>query len=681
LNKAELRQKAEQLLSVSGPTLERVTFEPAALERELTVHEIELEVQNDELRRHRIELEEARARAEVFFTQAPVACLLLDRRTRILEANAAAEALLARPKLELEQMLLCDLIVEPSHAVRFRMQLGRLGENGSALQLVAAVKQGRGGRAPVIVEAMTVGESFACWLTTAPDLTLRDRSEEREQQAELNEARCRFDLLSSTIEDAVFILQPSTMRLVYLSPAFERIFKRSVTEASAPGVDPMAWVHPDDRTHARSCVAAIARGEPLDVECRILQPEGTLRVVRVRTSAGSDQDRVVGIVTDLTQEQALEDEVQQIQRMQSIGALASGIAHDFNNMLMGIIGFGNIATGRLDSAHPARPVIERIIDVAGRGKALTRQLLEFSRKRRPERIPVELDTVVGESAPLIETLVGEHIQVSIRTEAIGCRVRTDPCEIEQVLMNLASNARDAMSRGGRLFIETKESAIRSSDFANLPRGRYATLNVRDTGCGMDQATLARVFEPFFTTKEGGTGLGLANAMGIVKRTGGRMFVSSKIGVGTTFTIVLPVEPATADIELPGLPEGPATILIVEDDPVVRATVAHYIENLGYTPIVAANAAEAKRALQERDTEIEVLLTDVMLPNEIGPDLAAAVRRDFPDVRVIYMSGHDRDELFKMQCIDRETPLLYKPFDQRHLALVLHRLLAPRSMQP
>jgi len=243
-------------------------------------------------------------------------------------------------------------------------------------------------------------------------------------------------------------------------------------------------------------------------------------------------------------------------------------------------------------------------------------------------------------------------------------------------MNLATNARDAMPNGGVLEITTQEMLVRPDGNRDLPPGRYAEIVVRDTGCGIDQSTLSRIFEPFFTTKHSGrgTGLGLSNIQAIAQRMGGRVFIASTVGVGTTVTILLPIVPETSEIPMPREYGRESTILVVEDDPNVRTTVAHYIEDLGYRSLVAANAMEAKRIAHERGDRIDVLLTDVMLPQQLGTDLAREIRDELPNVQVAFMSAHEREELVDRNRIDPETPLLQKPFDQRALARILHRLL-------
>ncbi len=517
-------------------------------------------------------------------------------------------------------------------------------------------------------------------LATAQDriVVVRDLTEGSRVERRLEEALERFRQITEQVDDLFFIVEPATWRPVYLSPAFEPICGRDPAVALEHPEGCIDLIHPQDRDRCLDALETFRRGDPLDLEFRIVRSDGEVRTLRARAHHVAGEERVAGVATDVTQERALEQDLQQSQRLEAIGNLASGIAHDFNNLLMGVVGFASIALQRLDPSHGAYPMVRRVVEVTSRGKTLTRQLLDFSRKRQPERVSLDIDAVVDACAPLLETLVGEHIEVLVQTEALGCRVKADVGEIEQILMNLAANSRDSMPGGGTLEIRTKEIVIRPDDPSGLTKGRYAELVVRDTGSGMDGATASRLFEPFFTTKAigRGTGLGLFNVRTLVKRMGGAIRVASRLGVGTTFTILIPAVPETGDLELPADMVGPkeGTILAVEDDPLVRTTVAHYLENLGFRVLVAAGPREAVRLAQEYGASIDVLLTDIMMPQQLGSDLARTIQNEHPHVRVAYMSAHEREELLEAGRIEPGAPLLQKPFDQRSLAMLMHRLM-------
>jgi signal transduction histidine kinase/CheY-like chemotaxis protein len=433
-------------------------------------------------------------------------------------------------------------------------------------------------------------------------------------------------------------------------------------------------VHPEDRPRAISAAVAFTRGDPFDLELRIVRPgDGEARIVRVRAFPMTQQGLVAGIATDVTEERHLEEELRHAQKMEAVGALASGTAHDFNNLLMGVVGFATIALGRLDATNPARAEIKRVVDIAMRGRVLTQQLLDFSRKRPRQAAPFEIDGAVLNCKPLLETLVGEAIHVVIRCNAGRARVRANAGEIEQILMNHATNARDSMPKGGTLLVTTSEVFQTESD-SELAPGRYVAISVRDSGAGMDPETKKRIFEPFFTTKSAGTGLGLSSSMGIVRRMGGTIRVDSALGSGSTFTIFIPAVPETSEIALEEHVSDRGCVLVVEDDLVVRECVGQYLECIGYEPLIASDIEHALRLVGEQGEHIEVLLTDVMMPRRLGGDLAREVRKALPAIRVLYMSAHPREDLVEQERIERDAMLIQKPFDQRRLALSLHRLL-------
>ena len=388
----------------------------------------------------------------------------------------------------------------------------------------------------------------------------------------------------------------------------------------------------------------------------------------------ADQNRITGILHDMTEELRLQAELRQAQRLEAIGTLASGVAHDFNNLLMGVGGCAQLALRRLDPEHEAYGYLRRAVDAILRGANLTRQILRFSDTRRSTDDPVELDAVVMGARDLIHSLVGEQIALSVIAGAPGLAIAADPGDLEQVLLNLASNARDAMPNGGLLVFRTEPQ-----------QGGMVALSVRDTGMGMSEETKRRIFEPFFTTKEvgKGTGLGLSTVFAVIRRMGGTISIDSALGEGTTFTLSLPVviaEPSTNEEGYTDAASGAGqTILIVDDDPLIRMTVETHVQSLGYRALTASSVTDALRIYTE-NAPIDVVLTDVMMPGLLGSDLGRILQKSAPELAVIFMSAHPRHDLVERGYLQAGARILAKPFDARELGGALQHALQdkPRS---
>jgi two-component system, cell cycle sensor histidine kinase and response regulator CckA len=356
-------------------------------------------------------------------------------------------------------------------------------------------------------------------------------------------------------------------------------------------------------------------------------------------------------VENITEQRLLEEQFRQAQKMEAIGRLAGGVAHDFNNLLMIMTSYAQlIEDGVTDSAKVMRYATQ-IQDAARKAASVTRQLLAFSRKQIQELRILNLGVVVSEFGKMLPQLLGEDVDLVVKAAVEECLVYADRGQIEQVIMNLAVNARDAMPQGGKLIIETAivqlDEQYSRQHAVQVPSGTFAMLAVSDTGLGMDAKTQARIFEPFFTTKEPGkgTGLGLATVYGIVKQSNGAVWVYSEIGKGTTFKVYLPlartameVEPPRATEEGP-IPGGSETILLVEDEPRLRAASREFLEAKGYRILEASTGAEALSICQAHDGSIDLLITDIILPGISGIELATCVSKTLPEMRIVYMSGY------------------------------------------
>jgi CheY-like chemotaxis protein len=357
--------------------------------------------------------------------------------------------------------------------------------------------------------------------------------------------------------------------------------------------------------------------------------------------------------------------------MEAIGRLAGGIAHDFNNLLMVMIGRADLLLVQMKEGDPALKAIEEIQKAAWRAASLTRQLLAFSRKQRLEPKILNLNHSVADMEKMLRRLIGEHITMTVETDPQLGNIKADPGGIEQVLMNLCVNARDAMPNGGSINISTAGAEFDvpfPMRHGTLAPGRYLLLAVSDTGAGMDSATQARIFEPFFTTKEPGkgTGLGLSTVYGIVQQSGGAVSVYSEPGRGTAFKIYFPVVEEAADSASrraadASLPRGTETILLVEDEDAVRTIASEYLTVAGYTVLEARNSAQALELSNTHRGAIHLLLTDVILPGMSGRELAERLRADRPRLRVLYLSGYTADVTIAQGLLPAGSPLIEKPF--------------------
>ena len=436
-------------------------------------------------------------------------------------------------------------------------------------------------------------------------------------------------------------------------------------------------VHPDDREALSAAgQAAIEQGRPFEMEHRILWPDGTVRWVHERGTVLRDAQerplRMIGTVQDITERRLLEDQLRQSQKMEAIGRLAGGIAHDLNNALTAIAGYAELALGELKAETIARADVEEIRRAAERAGSVTRQLLAFSRKQLIEARVFDLNETVAAIARLLSRLLGPDVRVSPHLASAAVPVRADPGQVEQAIINLAVNARDAMPAGGEITLTTSREAI-DDEFARthvpMTPGQYALLRVADTGHGMTHEVQARIFEPFFTTKEigKGTGLGLSLVYGTLKRSGGFIFVDSEVGRGTTFNLYFPA--AQFEAPAPGPPAGRSarargneTVLVVEDETSVRNLIASALKNDGYDLLLAGSAEEAMSIADTLDAPIDLLLTDAILPGRSGVELVEELTKRRPGLRVLLMSGYTEETL----SMGSGMALLQKPFTPREL---------------
>jgi PAS domain S-box-containing protein len=544
------------------------------------------------------------------------------------------------------------------------------------------------------------GRWVECRISPAPDdgglyvcctdVTARQRAQDAHARAEAHYRR-----LADTAPYAIYALDAAG-HFVEVNPAARRLL--GLPDATALGRHFLEVLHPDDHARASAAFGALLSREAqdLEIELRAQRPDGTVRDLSVTCTAileGGQVAGVHGIARDVTDQLRLAEELRQAQKMEAVGRLAGGIAHDFNNLLTALKGHAGLVLDELPPNHPVRPDVEEMDRAADRAAGLTRQLLAFSRRQvlSPRLFDVR-DTLSGVER-MLRRLIGEDVELSVRLAEGPLVVRADPGQLEQVLLNLVVNARDAMPRGGRLEVEAgrhRAEAPEPRAGFRLPAGDYVALRVRDTGVGMDAATRARIFEPFFTTKGvgEGTGLGLSTAYGIVKQSGGFIDVASEPGRGAAFTVYLPrlaQEAEAARARAPGAPALPrgkgGTVLLVEDDAAVRAMTTRALESAGYRVLVARHGVEALRLAGEHPGRVDLLLTDVVMPGMSGREVASRLREARADLAVLFMSGYTGDAVERHGVPGLGSHFLAKPFTPRELVARTSRLLEAPPAAP
>ncbi len=494
-------------------------------------------------------------------------------------------------------------------------------------------------------------------ITSLPDggvvCVSRDMTAKRDAENARAQAEAKYKMLVEQVAAISYIAELGIHgEWLYVSPQVETMFGFSTEEWLG---DSKAWtqhVHPEDHKIVEAAEAASQRGERFQAEYRVVRKDG--RVIWVSDTAvvveGSDAHPLMeGIIVDITERKQLETQLQQARRMEAIGRLAGGIAHDFNNLLTIIKGYTELALNRPKISPELQADVERIEDASERASTLVRQLLAFSRRQVLQPKLLDLNSIVLGLDKLLRRLMDEAIQMSTVTGKNIGTIKADPGQMEQVIMNLVVNARDAMPNGGRLTVETANvelDAAYASDHATVKPGQYVMLAVSDTGTGMSPETVAHIFEPFYTTKESGrgTGLGLSTVYGIVKQSGGYVWVYSEVGRGSSFKVYLPrVEEAAEALGAvkvaSGKEKGSETILLVEDEAQVRELVRMTLSEKGYTVLVASSPEDAESVCAKHGTEIHLLLTDLIMPGATGRELAKRLTSRHPKMRVLYMSGY------------------------------------------
>jgi len=627
--------------------------------------------------------QESERRFETFMNHTPVMAFIKDEQGRYEYANEPFLHFLNKKRQELYGHSDHDIL--PPHVVNpLRVHDLAVVAEGVGLQTIETIPGPDGELRTFMVLKFPIIDPAEHNFVGGFALDITDRR--RAEEAEGRIARRFRDLFESS-PDAIFvqdldgnILDANTIACAMCGLSHAVLIGRNMA-----GIIPA-----ENLADLLGGIPHLARGEVMQAETIIRTDDGRFTPVAISSSRIEFTGRPALLMhaRDTSEQKKLQEQFHQSQKMEAIGRLAGGIAHDFNNLLTAIIGYNEIVLGGLHERDPLRRSSEEVRKAAERAARLTRQLLAVSRKQTLQPRVLDLNASVSEIEKMLRRLIGDDVELSVIPNPRPACVKADPSQLEQVLMNLAVNARDAMPAGGQLFIRISSVAITTMlDAApDLPPGNYVVLRVTDTGTGMSDETRARIFEPFFTTKDPGkgTGLGLATCYGIVKQSGGRILCDSSPNRGTTFSIYLPQVMGEADaihVEADApLPRGAGTILVVEDAPGVRSLATRVLGSLGYRMLEAENGFDALDVIARHGMpSIDLILSDVTMPKMGGRELVERVRADHPETKVVFTSGAPGADIELRNLFSQPgTAFLYKPFTSGELASAVHSVLNESS---
>ncbi|HOP40003.1 MAG TPA: PAS domain S-box protein, partial [Geobacteraceae bacterium] len=517
---------------------------------------------------------------------------------------------------------------------------------------------------------------------------LRDITEKKRIEIELRENENKYKILShefNALLDAIpdcILLQSSDLEIVWANRAAMKLFNEKGIRSEERHC--FMLLHQTSTPHEGCPVLeSFATGMPAKGIVSMTDRIWEVRAVPVKDESGETVN-VIEIGRDITEMKKLEQQLVHAQKMEAVGQLAGGIAHDFNNIVTAIIGYGNLVLMKLPEGSHVRHFVEQILLMSDRATELTKGLLAFSRKESLNMQPVKLNDIVSGFKSFLERIIGEQIEIVAHFDVGEITIYADSSQIEQVLMNLATNARDAMPNGGALTL-AMETVELDDNFVKVhgygEPGKYVCISVEDTGVGMDENTVKRIFEPFFTTKETGkgTGLGLSIAYGIVKEHSGYILANSSPGNGTTFQIYLPMiqegaAQSTKVVPYPKIEGGSETILVAEDDQQVREITSKLLSGYGYTVIEAEDGADALGKLAAMDKSVDLLILDVLMPKKGGREVAETASIQFPGIKVLFNSGYPVDLLINKKILPENVNFFTKPIAPRDLLFKVREVL-------
>jgi len=611
--------------------------------------------------------------------------LVIDAETRlILEANNKLGHMLGIPEQQLVGLPESTLYPADPESGRAPLTPNK-AKSPLSQQLVLVRADG----APVQVEASV----SATELNGRPAVLgiFRDIRDRLEAAAILQRSEERFSYLIQNLSDVITVVAVDGTML-YHSPSIERVAGYKPSELLGKSL--LSFIHPDDEPAVRAALERVTLkvGSAAPPEFRFCRKDGTWVWLE---SVGNNllNDVAVGgiVVTsrDVTGRRGLEEQVRQAQKMEAVGRLAGGIAHDFNNLLMVIRGYAEIVQQEESASPSVRKSVDTIVRTTESAASLTRQLLSFSRRHVFSPQVLDLNFLVNRMSEMLLGVLRDEMEFVVKLDPDSCCISADPGQIEQVIMNLVVNARDAMPQGGKLALETAHlgtDAVRSKRPSGLPLGEYVVLSVADTGVGMDADTQSRIFEPFFTTKnkDEGTGLGLSVVYNIVRASGGHVRFSSELGRGATFQIFFPpvaspARPQSVEHPVEALRTGMETILVAEDQPDLRWMICQFLQQLGYSVLEAKDGGDAVALAEQYRGTIDVLVTDIVMPHVRGSDVARLLSLSRPGMKVIFMSGYTEGEFgAALGEVGAGTTILQKPFELDALAVKIREVLEAPS---
>ena len=685
------------VLAVSAGVWQRARVEralrgmTARLERHVAARTRDLRAANEELRlriaeheRSESALQQSEQRYRQLFDNANDVVYTIDLQGFFTSINRAGERVSGYTRDEARRMHIDDVVVPEYRALTREMLARKLaGDTTPVYTIEMVTKDGR--RLPFELNS---GLIFSDGVAVGVQGIARDVSERTRAQELLHRSEARLRSILDIAQDAIISIDEG-QRITLFNQGAERIFGYSAGEMLGQPLDRLLPARLGDAhaRHVKTFAASPERARHMGARDEILgrRKDGTEFPAEASISKflQAGQPVFTVILRDITERKLLEDQFRQAQKLEAIGRLAGGVAHDFNNLLTAILGYSDLLLTQLNSSLPISADLRQIHGAATRGATLTRQLLALSRRQVLQLAPVDLNTVVQATDQLVRRIMGEDVRIDLRLGAGLLPIEADAMQLEQVLMNLLVNARDALPLGGTVTIETSEVVF---DAASGDRpgggapGRYVRLTVTDDGTGMSEETMQRVFEPFFTTKEAGkgTGLGLATVYGIVKQLGGSIRVSSELGCGTTFTMHFPCIAATGASAVPreavALGLGREVILLVEDDDMVREYAGAALRRHGYRVIEAADAPDAVARFGESAARPDLLLTDIVLPGMNGRALAETLRRRARCLKVLFTTGYAEDAVFNRRGDGEHGDLLEKPFTPEALLSTVRTVL-------